>query len=272
VIGNSQVEQRLLRHVYQDLVRREVALPRLADVEFRCYSQNGEDGVLHYLFSLFEPPSRRVVEICAGDGSECNAANLLINHGWEGLLFDGNADNVVRGTAFYQTHPDTKVSPPRFIHEWLTTDNVDTLVRQAGFAGPIGLLSMDVDGNDYWLLEALRSVEPAVIVAEFNAACGPHRRVTMDYAAGYSLDYSSHPYRCGASLAALACLARRRGLRLVGVQSAGFNAFFVRDGLAARELPERSPEECYAATERLARWHPAQLEAILAGPEPWVAV
>ena len=88
----AQIGQVLLRLHYQDLVRRGVSIPDFSDGEFRCRSQNGEDGILLYLFSVPSTTNRKAVEICVGDGIECNAANLIVNHGWLGtdrkLLFD----------------------------------------------------------------------------------------------------------------------------------------------------------------------------------------
>ena len=266
---DSQINQLLLRLAYRDLLQRGAPLPDLPDVEFRCFSQNGEDGILHYVFSLIGAANRRVIEICAGDGTECNAANLIVNHGWQGLLFDGDPDNVARGKAFYGTHPNTKISPPQFVHAWITAENVNDLVSQAGFAGPVDLLSLDVDGNDYWFLKALTCVAPSVLVVEFNAACGPDRAVTMPYDPAFQLDLTSYPARCGASLSAFTSLARTRGYRLVGVQSNGFNAFFVRNGLGDQALPERSSQDCYRLNPRLARWHPSQLDQVLSGPVRW---
>ncbi|MGH9828640.1 MAG: hypothetical protein ACREDR_35920, partial [Blastocatellia bacterium] len=180
-------------------------------MEFRCHSQNQEDGILLYIFALIGTTNRRVVEICAGDGIECNAANLIVNHGWHGLLFDGNQEQVARGQAFYAACPTTWVAPPRFVHAWLTADNVGSLVAQHGFQGSIDLLSLDVDGNDYWLLKALTGIQPNVMVIEFNAACGPERSVSMAYEPCYRLDPAVQPYRCGASLPAFVNLARARG-------------------------------------------------------------
>jgi hypothetical protein len=268
----AQIAQVQLRLQYQDLARRGVPLPPFADVEFRCYSQNGEDGILLYLFSLIGSPTRKVVEICAGDGIECNAANLIVNHGWQGLLFDGSAANVARGQAFYATGRNTCVSPPALVQAWITAANIDGLVVQHGFGGPIDLLSIDVDGNDYWILKALTGVQPNVVVVEFSALCGPERAVTMAYREDYRLDMTRQPYRCGASLAAFAKLLEPRGYRLVGVQSLGFNAFFVRNGLGDEVLPGRSPAECYRATPRLHFWQPSYTDLILAGPEPWQEV
>ena len=267
--AEAQIAQVLLRLQYQELARRGTGLPDFASVEFRCYSQNSEDGILLYIFSLLGTTDRRVVEICAGDGIECNAANLIVNHGWQGLLLDGDAAQVERGRAFYSTCRNTWVSPPRFIHSWITADNVNALVSGQGFSGPIDLLSLDIDGNDYWLWKALTCVSPAVVVLEFNANCGPERSVAMSYEPNYRLDLTVQPYRCGASLPAFVKLARTKGYRLVGVQSLGFNAFFVRDGLGDSLLPERSVQECYERTERLRGWAPSWLDSILSGTEPW---
>src|SRR5690606_29011385 len=77
------------------------ALPSLQEAGFRKYSQFEEDGILLYLFSLVPPRQRRCVEICAGDGRECNTANLIINHGWWGHLFDGSEINVENGQRFF---------------------------------------------------------------------------------------------------------------------------------------------------------------------------
>ena len=265
----AQIGQILLRLQFQDLARRGVDLPTLQDVEFRCYSQNGEDGILLYIFALIGTTNRKVVEICAGDGIECNAANLLVNHGWSGLLLDGDAELVARGKTFYSNCLNTWVQPPTFVNDWITADRVNSLVGDHGFSGPIDLLSLDVDGNDYWIWKALDCVTPRVVVLEFNAGCGPDVSVTMSYQPDFRLDYTVQPYRCGASLSAFVKLARAKGYRLVGVQSRGFNAFFVRDGIGDRLLPERSVRECYSGIEPLRRLTPADAESLLGGPKVW---
>ncbi len=265
----DQIAQVLLRLQYRDLARRATNLPEFPDVEFRCYSQNGEDGILLYIFSLLGTTNRRVVEICAGDGFECNAANLIINHGWQGLLFDGDADQVARGTAFYATCRNTWVSPPKFVSEWITAENVAALVASQGFGGPVDLLSLDVDGNDYWIWKALDFINPRVVVIEFNAQCGPESSITIAYHPDFRLDLTRLPYRCGASLSALVKLAASKGYRLVGVESRGINAFFVRQGLGEELLPSRSVRDCYQQTERLSAWQPATLDAMLSGTQVW---
>jgi len=261
----DQIAQVQLRLAYQDLVRRGVRdLPSFADVEFRCHSQSGEDGILLYIFSLIGTTNRRVVEIAAGDGVECNAANLIINHGWRGLLFDGSEELLARGRKFYSECRTTCIVPPTLVSAWITTDTVNDLV--APFAGPIDLLSIDVDGNDYWIWKALDAVHPRVVVTEFNASFGPEVSATMSYVPDYRLDYARQPYRCGASLAAFTKLARAKGLRLVGVHSLGFNAFFVPEGVGEDLLPERTPAELMPS------WRPDMLDRVREGVERWEEV
>jgi hypothetical protein len=264
-----QIGQVLLRFQYQALARRPGPLPGFSDVEFRCYSQNGEDGILLYLFSLLGTTNRRVVEICAGSGIECNAANLLINHGWHGLLVDGDPAQIAMGKEFYGQCKTTWLQPPVLAASWVTAESVNRLVRDHGFDGELDLLSLDIDGNDYWIWRALDCISPRVVVLEFNTAFGPERSVTLPYQPDFRLDYNDRPYRCGASLPAFVKLGRQKGYRLVGVQSLGFNAFFVRSGLGEDLLPERSAGECYAASGPLRAWRPTWVESMYRDGQQW---
>ncbi|MFI5458329.1 MAG: hypothetical protein ACHRXM_23105, partial [Isosphaerales bacterium] len=110
--------QLVLANQYRALAHQGGPFPGFQDVEFRAFSQNGEDGILLYIFSLIGMGGRRCVEICAGDGIECNTANLIVNHGWTGLMFDGNAQLIERGRAFYSRHGDTRSLPPRLVNAW----------------------------------------------------------------------------------------------------------------------------------------------------------
>jgi hypothetical protein len=147
--ATSQAVQLLLRQKYRELLHNHLPLPELGDTEFRCFSQNGEDGILLYIFSILGTTNRRVVEISAGDGIECNSANLIINHGWHGLLFDGDEQNISRGKDFYAKCQDTFAAPPTQVASWVTAENVNSLIADNGFAGDVDLLSLDIDGMDY---------------------------------------------------------------------------------------------------------------------------
>lgn len=247
--GLHQAVQRLLANQYREGLASTGAQIPLSDTEFRCFSQNGEDGILLYLFSVIGTTCKRAIEIGAGDGLHCNTANLIIHHGWDALLIDGSASGIERGRRFYAQCRDTNIWPPTLVHAWVTAENVNHLIRENGFAGEADLLSLDIDGMDYWILNAIDCVQPRVIVVEYQDILGPDRAVTVPYdsrffahrdgPANAPVDYS------GASLPAFVKLARRRGYRLVGCQSYGFNAFFVRDDVAPDALPEIDVKSCF---------------------------
>ena len=256
----SQGTQILLTMAYQDRAESGALLPSFSDVEFRMYSQNGEDGILLYLFSLLGESTKKVVELGAGNGSECNGANLIINRGWRGLLFDGDEENVKRGQQFYATGPNTSWYPPTMAHAWITRENVNELIADRGFEGGLDLLSIDLDGIDYWIWKALDCVQPVVVVAEYNWTWGPVESKTIPYDPGFVLpplegrSYEDNIY-FGASLNALVGLGREKGYRLVGTNRWGFNAFFLQNGVGEQWFPEVKPEDCFDTPVMRSRWN-----------------
>jgi hypothetical protein len=137
---------------------------------------------------------RRCLELCAGDGLECNTANLILNHGWQATLVDGDSANVARGRTFFAHHPNTWQRPPTFLNTWLDRESAAQLLVKQGFEGPFDLLSLDIDGNDYWLLESiLPLVRPRVIVLECSAEWGPSAAVTIPYDARFVRDDRKRP-------------------------------------------------------------------------------
>lgn len=235
--------QILLSLKYKELRERGGPFLAFEDVEFRAFSQNGEDGILLYIFSLIGTVNKMVVEICAGDGIECNAANLLINHGWGGLLFDGNEQAINNGRAFYSTCQDTFIHPPKFVHAWVTSENINSLIVDNNVVGEIDLLSIDLDGMDYWIWRAIECINPRVVVVEYQDAWGPEKAVTVTY----EPEFKPHTIGyAGASLKAFVKLASEKGYRLVGCQRYGFNAFFVRHGLGDDILPAVPTATCFS--------------------------
>lgn len=134
---------------YQDRARTNLPLPTFRDAEFRCFSQNGEDGILLLLFAVVGMTNRKCVEMCAGDGMTCNSANLIINHGFDALQVDGVKGNIDRGTKYYETLKDTRLWPPKLVNAWITRENVNSLCAENGMEGEIDLFSLDMDGVDY---------------------------------------------------------------------------------------------------------------------------
>lgn len=203
---------------------------RLRDVEFRVYSQWGEDGILEFLLSRIAVPREQFVEFGVEDYREANTRFLLRHRNWTGLVMDGSERNIerIRADSIYGHHELTAV--PAFV----TAGNINALLRENGVEGDIGLLSMDVDGNDYWIWRAIEAVSPRVVVCEYNAVFGGQHAITIPYDPSFSrmrAHYSKLYF--GASLGALRSLAAEKGYVFVGCNSAGVNAFFVRADCAA---------------------------------------
>jgi hypothetical protein len=186
------------------------------------------------------------VEFGVEDYSEANTRFLLTQRGWSGLVLDGSEENIKRlrrDPIFWRHHLKAAAA-------FITRENINDLLRKHGLSGPIGVLSVDIDGNDYWVWEAITAVEPAIVVVEYNALFGPERRVTIPYQPQFvrSQAHWSHLY-AGASLAALVALGRRKGYSFVGTNRAGNNAFFVRRDLRPAHLPELTAREGYTAAQ-----------------------
>lgn len=174
---STQANQIPLKMIWQDRLEQRRPLPSLDEVQFRVFSQNREDGILLYFF-IIGTQNKTYVEIGAGNCQQFNTANLAINHGWRGLMLDGNKENVNSGKAFFGRHPDTCLWPPTVSNAWITRDNINELISSNCYSGEIDLLSLDIDGNEYWIIDALDVVQPRVIIAEYQFEWGPTISVT----------------------------------------------------------------------------------------------
>lgn len=216
------------------------------DWETSIWSQNGEDGILLNVFSRIGATSRRFLEFGCGTGLECNSANLALGFGWSGLLLDANETHVAKARIFFADHLGADARRIEVRAGFVTPENINGLVREATPEGQdLDLLSIDVDSIDYWIWEAVRGFRPRVIVVEYNATFGAERSVTVTPRQGFD-PYTHHPsgFYHGASLAALRRLGDSRGYQLIGCDSAGVNAFFVRRD-CARGLPDLASPAAY---------------------------
>jgi len=213
----------------------------LTETEFKVFSQFGEDGIIQYLIRKAAIPRdcQYFVELGVQDYSEANTRFLLINDNWRGLVMDAANMSAVRASGLYARHELTARSA------FIDRDNINGLIADAGFGGSIGLLSIDIDGNDYWVWERISIVDPIIVIVEYNGVFGSTRAVTVPYDPAFkrSVAHSSGLY-WGCSLRALELLARRKGYALVGSNRAGNNAFFVkRDHLNGQ--PELTAAQAY---------------------------
>ncbi len=234
-----QIAQRKLFLDYQGLAKKG-ALPPVADTGFRVFSQFEEDGKLLFIFSVIGMKSKIFVEIGSDDGVNSNSANLYFNFGWHGLFIDGNPGSIKRGRKFFSKYPHPWFYKPEFVCAKVTRENINQLIKDAGIEGEIDLLSVDIDGNDYWIWDALEVIDPRVVIIETHNEFGLNNIVVP-----YDPDYfypGKHPIYHGASPVAMTRLAKRKGYRLVGANELGFNFIFIKQGVADDQIPEVSVE------------------------------
>jgi len=191
--------------------------------EHKVCSQNGEDGILQHIFQVVGEGLKRCLEF--GFGRECNTLNLVGNHGWKGTFADARSD-----TCMVMGYLEGEYA--HIINSVLTVENVNAVFKDVPRI--IDLLSVDVDGIDFWLWKALE-IESRVTVIEYNASFGDSLSVTVPYKPDFDR-MTIHPLYHGASLMALTRLAKAKGMKLVGCESTGLNAFFARRDLPLEEV------------------------------------
>lgn len=196
----------------------------LCNFESKVYSQNGEDGIIDEIFKRIGEGDKFAVEFGVEDGSECCTKNLLVNHGWKGLLIDGSEESVQIAKDAYSDFDLVDI-----VCSFITVENILNIFDDSNMPKSPDLLVVDIDGNDYWILKQILSAySPRVVVVEYNAKWIPPKQWVMPYNPEHCWDGSAH---FGASLAALTKLATQYGYSLVGCESRGVNSFFVRDDL-----------------------------------------
>jgi hypothetical protein len=208
---------------------RDMAMPlKLAQKEFRVFSQYGDDGIIQYLIHVLQLKSDSFIEFGVADFYESNSHFLLVNNNWRGFVIDGSADNIhtVKNSPLYWRY-DLQAEC-----SFVTAENINQLLAKSGF-NKIGLLHIDLDGNDYWVLKALdlSIYQPDILILEYNAHFGVERSISVPYDPGFyrmNAHYSGQYF--GASLAALDLIAEEKGYYFIGCNSAGNNAYFLRDG------------------------------------------
>lgn len=230
----------LLRRELQALSGEKADPLDLDAQRFSLLSQNEEDGYLLALLKHCGAPNRRFVELGSGR-SGGNSGLLAQTAGWHGLMVDASEEATPVAEARFGLSGRVRV-----VNAFVTPENVDRLIEEAGLAGEVDLFSLDIDSFDYWVLEAMTACRPRVMLVEYNDRFGPEARVTVP-PGSTKLDRRRSYF--GASLAAVAALAERKDHRLVGCDSSGTNALFVRRDLAPT-LPTRAPADAYRENER----------------------
>jgi hypothetical protein len=190
------------------------------------FSQNGEDGIIDEIFERIGTTNEFFVEFGVGDGLENNTACLLLR-GWSGCWMERDTRSVSRIERKFK-------SVIRKDHLWIhqasvTAENVESLFARSSIPEAPDLLSIDIDGMDYWIWRSIEHYEPRVVVIEYNAIYRPPLKWVVAYDPNFEWDGRSCYW--GASLESLTRLGGDKGYKLVGCDFTGNNAFFVRGEL-----------------------------------------
>lgn len=219
------------RGVYEavsELARRyEISPLDLTPFELKAFSQNGEDGVIQEVLRRIGRGSGAFAEFGIGTGAEGNCVFLAQVLGWPGVFLEGDVRSYAGLARRYEHLPGVSV-----VNAYVEPETIDELLLGAAVDPEPAVLSIDVDGNDYYLWEGLESIRPRLLVIEYNAALDPHAVLVQPY----SPTGPDGTAFFGASLGALEAVGRRKGYRLVHTELAGVNAFFVREDLADDEF------------------------------------
>jgi hypothetical protein len=274
--GAASLESlRRLELVQEALGRAEIRrlldgprLPHVRDYGVRVFAQWDEDGIIAYLLDALGDFPRQFVEIGVEDYSEANTRFLLRQGDWSGVVVEADPKHASR----IQERQEAWRYDVRIVHAFVTRANVDDLIAAAGFRGDIGVLSIDIDGNDYWIWQAVSVVSPYVVVVEYNGRLGPERSVSIPYEPGFRrMAASATGIYYGASLAAFVGLGAEKGYDYVGSNGADTNAFFVRSDLRPAWLPRLTASEGFRPP-RLREMRDPSGRLTLAGPDEEVAV
>ena len=198
---------------------------RLTRFGYKVFSQSDEDGIIAEIFRRIGNENRVFFEFGVGNGLANNTLNLLVG-GWRGYWIDGSAEFVAKINHSLREY--IQRGQLQVLHDFITQDSINRQIRQLGMPPMIDLVSIDIDGNDYWMWQAMEGVSARVVVIEYNATLRPTHSVVMRYNDSNEWDRTNY---FGASLSALEKLGRQKGYSLVGCNYTGVNAFFVRDDL-----------------------------------------
>jgi hypothetical protein len=238
---------------------RQLSHSELVESGFRTFSQNDEDGILLRLFTQIGTTNRNVVEIgsnCAGSAvgiPENLSANLIVNHGWHGIVFDIDAQECARMRHFFAREHATRhfhwsrngqtgYISPVIQQQAISPENINAVLVAAGADSAPDLMIVDIDSIDYSVVRSLEAVRPRVLVVEFERRFRDRYSVVQFDPSAYGGRFAQSG---SASLAAWNNLLAPRGYRLVAIGGSGFNAFFVLEQAGGAELEALSVEDAF---------------------------
>ncbi|GGF08341.1 hypothetical protein [Flavobacterium limi] len=223
--------------IQSQLNSQKTIINNINEVEFQVFSQFGDDGIIQWLINYLEIPNKTFIEFGVEKYIESNTRFLLFNDNWKGLVIDGDKKNI----DYIKNDVVSYFFDLQSICSFITKDNINELIESRNFNVEPGLLSIDIDGNDYWIWKSLENINPIIVISEYNAEFGLNSW-TIPYKQDFVWDKKNDMYYWGTSLVSLCDLAEQKGYSFVGCNSQGNNAYFIRND-KMKDLKKLSVEE-----------------------------
>lgn len=243
ILENKITLGRILSNQNQN--RKEEIINNIHLSEFKIFSQWGDDGIINFLVNYLDIKEKTFIEFGVENYTECNTRFLLVNDNWKGLIIDGSENNInsVKSDDIYWKYDLTALA------EFVTQENINSIFIKNNFIGEIGILHIDIDGNDYWIWKKIDTVNPIIVIVEYNSIFGYDKPYTIPYKSDFirtEAHFSNLYY--GTSLLSICDLANEKGYSFIGCNSNGNNAYFVRKD-KMKELKELMPNEGYVLSK-----------------------
>ena len=216
------------------------------DYEFKVFSQFGDDGILQYLIKNLDIKTKFFVEFGVENYEEANTRFLLECNNWQGLVIDSSSkyiSHIKKQNYYWKFRLKTEES-------FITKENINLILKKHKINGQIGILSIDIDGNDYWIWKEINNIDPQIVIIEYNALFGKINSVSIPYKENFnrSDNKNSKNIIYGASLEALYRLGKSKGYSLIGTNLNGNNAYFIKNNLVPQNsniIKDCTPNDCY---------------------------
>jgi hypothetical protein len=246
--NNDILSSKILMGKILSKMNSNLATSDLHEVEFKVFSQWGDDGIIQYLINKLDIPNKVFIEFGVENYKESNTRFLLINNNWAGCVMDGSEKNI-------EYIKNDIISWGYELHSYaafITKGNINKLLNdflKTGYNREIGILSIDIDGNDYWIWKEIDAVNPIIVIVEYNCLFGIEKALTIPYRDDFDR-LSAHKSKLyyGTSLLAICDLAKDKGYIFIGCNSAGNNAYFIRKDKMG-PLKEKNPEEGFVISK-----------------------
>jgi len=205
---------------------------KIEDIEFKIFSQFGDDGIIQFLIEKLEIEYeyQNFIEFGVEDYSEANTKFLLLNNNWSGLILDSsheNIENIKKKNFFWKFDLEA-------IKCFIKKENINSIIANSSInKKKIGILSIDIDGNDYWVWKEINVIDPLIVVIEYNSTFGSEKKISIPYKSDFERSKAHHSnLYWGASIEALKFLALKKGYNFLTTNSAGNNAYFIKKNIS----------------------------------------